>query len=906
MTSSFPSRFLGRYAGAVVALLVATLLSHFADPILSKSAPLALYLIAVAVVARYGGRGPAVSVLLAGGLLTGLLFTEQRNLLGLLDVKVELALVLYLAIGLLLILAAEQLRISRAQAIGSEARASASETRLRMAVQTGALGTFDVDYARTQVFWSDETCAILGLQPGDRVELDPNLIPAAVHPEDYESVLRAMQAAQDPTGPGVLETDHRILRPDGTQRWLRVRGQASFSGAGAARMAVRMIGAVQDVTEQKLVGTDLQRQTHALQERLKELECLFAVARITGQAELSPDTLARILRSLASAYRYPEVACARIELEERIHQTENFRETEWHQRSSIRASGGDIGCVEVGYTEARPAAYEGPFLKEERNLIDAVAGLLGAAFDRWRDRAALVESETRFRHLAEAMPEILYRGVLPHFNLTFIGPQVQRLLGFAPDEAIQVRDGWIRHLHDEDRDRVLAELSTARARPDVEFVTLEYRLWHKDGKTVRWFRDSAHMERNPEGKVVSFVGVLSDITELKRLEEQLREADRRKDAFLATLAHELRNPLAPIRNAFALIRRGGDRPEVVKQALEMGERQMGQLVRIVDELLDVARIGSGKIALTLEQVGLGSVVEHAVESSRPQIEAGKHQLTVVMPESVVILQADPLRLAQALSNLLNNAAKYTERGGRIRLAARVDSSGQELVIEVEDNGIGIPADMLPHIFDLFLQGAQSRHRIWQGLGVGLPLAKYLVELHGGQLAAASAGAGQGSKFSIRLPLVRSGATPQARQAGDDAKTETAALRILVVDDDKDVADSTALLLQEEGHEVQIANDGAAAIELALACRPAVVLLDIGLPDLSGYDVARRLRAQRDLDGTWLVALTGWGQEQDRRSSEEAGFDHHLVKPVAPATLEALLRACASSPRRPAGSGLPST
>jgi two-component system CheB/CheR fusion protein len=250
--------------------------------------------------------------------------------------------------------------------------------------------------------------------------------------------------------------------------------------------------------------------------------------------------------------------------------------------------------------------------------------------------------------------------------------------------------------------------------------------------------------------------------------------------------------------------------------------------------------------------------------------------------------------------LLNNAAKYTDSGGRIRLAARTDVEKRMVAIDVEDNGIGIPTETMPHIFDLFLQGAESRNRIWPGLGVGLPLAKYLVELHGGQLTATSAGQGQGSTFSIRLPLTHPDSIASAKKQEGIVTAATPRLRILVVDDDKDVAESTAFLLEESGHQVDIAHNGAAAIELALAHRPALVLLDIGLPGMDGYEVAQRLRERPELDATWIVALTGWGQDQDRRSSKAAGFDHHLVKPVDMATLDAVIRACASA-RHGAGS-----
>lgn len=344
----------------------------------------------------------------------------------------------------------------------------------------------------------------------------------------------------------------------------------------------------------------------------------------------------------------------------------------------------------------------------------------------------------------------------------------------------------------------------------------------------------------------------------------------------------------------AIIRHAADRPEIVSEALDMGERQMGQLIRLVDELLDIARISSGKIQLHPQQVSLKAVVERAVESSRPQIDAGRHELALELPSMEVHLEADPLRLSQALSNLLNNAAKYTEQGGRIRLGAR--RQGEQLVIEIQDNGIGIAPEMLPHMFELFTQTAQSRHHIWQGLGVGLALAKSLVELHGGALTGASPGPGQGSTFTIRLPL-RTGKEGSPRLRETRAPAPMQLLRILVVDDDRDVANSTAMLLRQDGHDVHVAYDGLEAIRLACEQLPAVVLLDIGMPELNGYEVARRMRARPELAGTWLIALTGWGQDQDRRLSEAAGFDHHLVKPVAAAALKQLLRECAAVPRQ---------
>ena len=878
-----------RYGGALAALASATALRYLLDPLLQSYAPFLIYLIAVIVTARYAGTGPALVVLLAGTVLANLLFSSPRGSLHLLDPRAEVALGLELVAGLLIVHVTRQLRLSRA-------RARASEERLQLATEAGAIGTFDIDCANGTESWSPQALAIFGLGPDAAIEPGTKL-PETVHAADYERLHLAAQAWQDPLGLGQHDEEHRIVWPDGSEHWVRVRGKTFFSGEGGARRPVRCTGALHDITERKHAEAKLEQRTHALQERVKELECLYSVAHLTQQPELSADALTQILQSLKAAYQYPEITCARITLQGAVHATGGFDQVVDAQRSPIELDGQAVGWVEVGYLEPRSQAHQGPFLREERNLIDAIARLLADNLLRRRDRAALAESETRFRGLVEAMPEILYSGVLPHYEVTFISPPIERLLGFTPAEWTQVPDRWHRQLHDEDRERVLKEAAVVRGRPDLEFSTMEYRLWHKDGRSFRWFRDSMRLHRDPVGRVVAFVGVLSDITEFKRLQHELQAVDQRKDRFLATLAHELRNPLAPIRNALAIIRQSAGRPDVVGKALDMGERQMGQLVRLVDELLDIARISSGKIALHPQQVSLKAIVERAVESSRPQIDAGRHELVVELPAASVQVQADPVRLAQALSNLLNNAAKYTDSGGRIRLAAWPE--GGELVIEIQDNGMGIAPELLPHLFELFTQAGQSRHQIWQGLGVGLSLAKSLVELHGGQLTGASPGPGQGSTFTIRLPLHKSAedsASPQEDQASDEAVKP---LRILVVDDNQDVAVSTAMLLRQDGHEVRVVYDGAQAIQVACEQPPAVVLLDIGMPGLNGYEVAHRMRSCPALADTWLVALTGWGLEQDRRRSDAAGFDHHLVKPVAAPALKQLLRRCAAARRSPA-------
>jgi signal transduction histidine kinase/DNA-binding response OmpR family regulator len=369
-----------------------------------------------------------------------------------------------------------------------------------------------------------------------------------------------------------------------------------------------------------------------------------------------------------------------------------------------------------------------------------------------------------------------------------------------------------------------------------------------------------------------------------RLYAEIQEANRGKDEFLAMLAHELRNPLAPVLHSLHVLRLGGE-PRAVELARDMIERQVRHMTRLIDDLLDVSRITRGKIRLQKRTVELAEVVGRAVDSSRPLIESRDHHLDVTLPHAPVHLVADPTRLEQVFANLLNNAAKYTEPGGLIRLSA--ECRGREAVVRVRDTGIGIPPQLLPRVFELFMQAHQNLDRAQGGLGIGLTLVRTLVEMHGGRVEAHSAGPGNGSEFAVHLPLPEEVPEPvaEANPAGPPA---LAPLRVLVVDDNRDAAESLAMLLRLDGHEVRLAHDGPAALDAAGDFRPEVVLLDIGLPGMSGHDVARRLHGGHGGAPPLLVAMTGYGQEEDRRRSREAGFDHHLVKPVDPQVLRQLL------------------
>ena len=456
-------------------------------------------------------------------------------------------------------------------------------------------------------------------------------------------------------------------------------------------------------------------------------------------------------------------------------------------------------------------------------------------------------------------------------------------------------EDWTRTIHPDDMHR--AEAERRRAVAEHTELDSEFRIVRADGE-MRWIASKGKVWYAEDGEPLRMLGVSQDITERKHTEEELRDADRKKDEFLATLAHELRNPLAPIRNAVQILKsKGPAHPELI-WAREVLDRQVQLMARLLEDLLDVSRISRNQLELRKERVDLVAAVEIALETSRPVIEASRHELTVALPSEPVHLDADPLRLAQVFANLLNNAAKYTEQGGRIELSA--ERCGGEVVVSVTDSGIGIgiAAETLPHVFEIFSQATPALVRAQGGLGVGLSLVKGLVELHGGSTEVRSDGPGRGSTFAVRLPLAPETATDETIHPLPHDEAVPTEFRILIVDDNRDSADSLARLLEVMGNEVGTAYDGEEAVDAARTLRPDVVLLDIGMPKLNGYEVCRRIREQPSGRGMFLIALTGWGREEDRQRTKEAGFDAHMVKPVDAAALMRVLGADPSGANRP--------
>ena len=501
---------------------------------------------------------------------------------------------------------------------------------------------------------------------------------------------------------------------------------------------------------------------------------------------------------------------------------------------------------------------------------------------------ALRESEELFRNLADNIPQMAWiadagtDGNISWFNkvwLDYTGATLEQMKGA----------GWRSVHHPDHADRVATKFSH-HVRNCLDWDDT-FPLRGKDGQ-YRWFLSRMNCIRDASGAVLRIFGTNTDVTQEREMEEELRQiaaelsqSDRRKDEFLATLAHELRNPLAPIRNGLQMIKLAAGQPATVEKARAMMDRQLTQMVRLVDDLMDVSRINQGKLELRKERLSLTTVLDSAVETSRPLIAQMGHQLTVTLPEQVLIVDADLTRLAQVFMNLLNNAAKYSERGGHIQL--RVERQGSSAVVSVKDTGIGIAADQLPRIFDMFTQVSGALEKSQGGLGIGLMLVKRLLEMHGGTVQASSDGPGKGSEFVVRLPLaiqaLQSPASPQ-----DASNPGMSPLRILIVDDNRDGADSMTEMLGIMGNDTRAAYDGQQGVDVAEAFRPDVILFDIGMPKLNGYEACRLIRRQPWGRETVLIAVTGWGQEKDRERTRDAGFDHHLVKPVDPQALMAML------------------
>jgi PAS domain S-box-containing protein len=545
------------------------------------------------------------------------------------------------------------------------------------------------------------------------------------------------------------------------------------------------------------------------------------------------------------------------------------------------------GDFEAEYRAVRPdgsvvwIADRGRVVKDIENEPARILGISADLTRRKLAEQALRDSEARLSAILQNTSAIIYMmdgdNRFLHVNRRFEEVFDRRINEVSGRSAYEVLPEEIAVMFDSNNRRALRERSA------VEF---EEEIWGRNG--LRVYTTVRAPLLDSRARSSSIVAVSTDITDRKHLEDALRESDRRKDEFLATLAHELRNPLAPILYAAGVLDIRGPQTAELRWAVELIERQTSHMARLIDDLLDVSRITRNTLELRKQSVELSSIINAAADTTRPLIERGGIELSISMPGDPIVVDADPVRLGQVFSNLLNNAAKYrkSEKGGHIWLSVELDPGA--VAVKVRDDGIGIPEAMLPHIFEMFTQVGKSMGQTEGGLGIGLSLAKRLTEMHGGTLEARSEGSGTGCEFIVRIPLLsRVNAGTGLSEAAPD-ESEAPRRRILVADDNPDIVESLALMLSLFGHDVQTAIDGVQAVEKAEQMRPDVVVLDIGMPRLNGYDAARRIRQMPWGAGMILVAVTGWGHEKDKRLSAEAGFNLHLVKPIDGTTiLEAL-------------------
>lgn len=739
-----------------------------------------------------------------------------------------------------------------------------AEERMRLATQAAGVFAWDVDLLTGTIRYSENMGQLFGYETLPEKFFSVAGATAVIHPDDREGVIQASLPAFEQSG--TFSAECRAESADGGYVWVHCNGTVVRDAYGHP---ARFVGIVQNIEDRKRAEQALQ----ASQERLSRAIQIETVGVIffktDGRVTEANDAFLRL-----SGY-------SRRDLELGLVRWDRMTPPEWMPRS--------LRAVEEFERMGRTAPYEKEYIRKDGSrwwalfAATRIAADEGVEFiiDITKSKLAeekLRESEERFRTIADSSPVMIWvtddAGRIEFVNRSYLD-----FFGITRARAAQLE--WSEIVHSDDREYLKAFSAALRDRQPLHARARVKRHDHQ----WRWIESRGNPRLGPAGEVTGYVGSSADITELIKSQEAMREADRRKDEFLATLAHELRNPLAPIRNSLQILRLTGDSKPATEQIYEMMERQVNQMVRLVDDLLEISRITRGQIELRKERVSLTTVIQSAVEVSKPLIEDACHHLAISLPPEPLTFEADPVRLEQIVSNLLNNAAKYTNPAGRIWLTAQRESNN--VVISVRDSGIGILPDMLPRIFEMFTQVEHSTSRTHGGLGIGLTLVRSLVEMHGGNVEARSEGPGKGSEFIVRLPLDDNPRTEMVRDNMQHSG-QLSSRRVLVVDDNRDAADSLGKLLNLAGAEARAVYNGFAALEALPTYQPAVLLVDIGMPEMDGYELARRVRQLPECGDLTLIALTGWGQAEDRQRSQAAGFDFHLTKPADFNTLQMLL------------------
>jgi PAS domain S-box-containing protein len=746
-----------------------------------------------------------------------------------------------------------------------------SERRFREIADTAPVALWLTDPAGRCTFLSREWYETTGQAETEALGLGWT---EATHPDDRERTGRDFLAAS--SARTTFRSEYRLRTRDGAYRWVIDAGRPRFTAAGDF---LGMVGVVFDIEDRKRA-----------EGRLSESEERAAFVRRAGgvgfwYCDLPFDVLEWDDLVKAHFHLPPDARVTIDTFYQRIHPDD--REP---TRRAIERSISDHAAYDVHYRTVHPDTAAEKWVRAIGRTFYAADGTPtrfdGVTLDVTDQKRAEAAAAEAFRRLDSA----LIAGEVGTFEWEVSQDRLHgdanfaRIFNISLDETGGAPlEQYVAAIHPDDRERVLG-LVRRTVDTGVDYQA-EYRI--VSGDAPRWVVARGQAVREvPGGPVTRFPGVVLDITDRKRAEEAVREADRRKDEFLALLAHELRNPLAPLRNGLQVMRLAADDPAAVAKSRAMMDRQLAHLVRLVDDLLDVSRVSRGKMELRKERVLLADVVASAVETARPAIDAAGHEFHASLPAEPVYLDADLTRLSQVFSNLLTNAAKYTPAGGRIRLAAARRAG--EVTVTVTDTGLGIPEEALPRIFDMFSQVDRSVERSTGGLGIGLALVKGLVEMHGGTVTAASGGSGAGSAFTVSLPLAAAQPVVAGGPPPADAARTGPVRRVLVVDDNRDSAVSMAAMLELLGHEVQTAHDGAEAVDAAEAFRPDIILMDVGMPKVNGYEATRRIRQRPWGAAVTVVALTGWGQDGDRVQSRTAGCDAHLVKPVHLGELEPIL------------------
>jgi PAS domain S-box-containing protein len=743
---------------------------------------------------------------------------------------------------------------------------------------------------------------IFGLDPAEPPPTPEGWL-AIIHPEDRDRLLAEWSAALK--GNGEYSIEYRIVRPDGAVRWVNSKAQLQRDADGQPS---RFIGVTLDITERKWN----EYNAHFLAGIQRTLLSTQGADLITGVLQ----GLVQHLSVNQALFCDLDVKAERVRVQYEFsdgrpsvideYRTQGFMTDEARQALS---AGQSLVVTDVAkdprtrehaenYRPFQIAAFLSVPMLGEQGLVGVIA-LHSAAPREWRDdEVKLVQTiaarlrlahergaaEARVARLADAMPQMVW---IAHGNgvLRYCNRQWYAYTGLLQRETQGV--SWLEATHPDDRDRALERWMEVRRSEGL--YEIDHRVRRHDG-IYRWFLTRAVPFDDPAYGPM-WIGTSTDVEEQRRDKELLQEADRLKDEFLATLAHELRNPLAPLTTSLQIMKMEAGNADTVGRTCTLMERQVTHMVNLVDDLLDINRLSRGMLRLRKTKVSVASIVRDAVDASRPILQGQRQELTLEMPADPLYIEADPTRITQVLMNLLMNASKFSDAGSAIRLTvARHDT---EVAFTVDDFGKGIPKHMLGRVFDMFVQIEAPPGNAGSGLGLGLPIAKKLVELHSGTIEAHSDGVGKGSRFTVRLPAALQ-PVPSDSPTLAMPERERAVRRIMVADDNVDAAESLAMLLKLQGHDTRVAHDGLEALAVAETFLPDVALLDIGMPELNGYEVCRKLREHPWGKRIVVVALTGWGQAEDKRRAVEAGFDAHFVKPLNTDLLADLL-----SPQRQA-------